>query len=121
MMTLLYNIILFVIIILSFIFWYNYLKLAHTITEHLDDKCSDAMCIKKKFLLSLRSGFGTGIKKMKAITPAASPSGNLGRLAGNILGDITTSVVAVLQAGKAIVSTGAMSADLGSAFIQSVR
>jgi len=114
------HIILSVIIILSIYCWYNYFK-SHYVIENLDDKCTDALCFKRKSLLKMRSTTEKLIQSMRAITPVGGPSGSVSVLIQDMVANVTQTVVTVGQSIKAVISVGALTADLGSAFIQSVR
>jgi hypothetical protein len=117
---------------LSAIQWFKYRRDKKKKYEHFleklakpcPDSCHDsACCIAAKLKIGSEIMEG-GIKKFKPLIPHPKWDGTRGRVDTLLMdvGAITSStILTIAQGGKLAIDTALMSADLGSAFIQSVQ
>jgi hypothetical protein len=129
-----YILFLTILIIISFVKWSNYTCAKyhkHNRYEHFKrlskpcpDKCSDKACCISEKLKIASDIMDSGIKKFKVLIPDPNWDGTRGNV-GTLLKDIgaitSSTILTVVRGGKLVVDTGALTADLGSAFIQSVQ
>ena len=111
-------IILFFIILLSLIQWYNFFN----VTEHLG--CNDKACV---IANKARAAAKIGDRIRKIAVPFIPPSsfdgtrGTFGVLIRDILSFIPAITATVGSAISTTAQSAALTADLGSAFIQSIQ
>lgn len=123
-----------ILFIISFIKWSDYICIKfhkHHTYEHFKrlakpcpDKCKDKACCLSEKLKIASDILDSGIKKFKVLIPNPNwdgTRGNVGTLMMDIGAVTSSTILTVVRGGKLVVDTGALTADLGSSFIQSIQ